>query len=489
MNTRVSGNSIQAEFSNRPRRKTPAGVAWAPLLAVAMMLGAIAPAAAQSVWELTPYRIRVVVAAGYSPELTPRLMADLGADLVFRADGLVGAAWDLTVDEAQPELARGILDDPRAITLESIPKDLLDFDKVMLLAILPRHSEYEIVARELDVRTRTFGTSIELLATQTRVLQETTFRAVLGAFAPLAEIVPPEEKETEILLRLRASGFPSRDEAYSPVVPGSLFQPIIRYDDRQGKPKRIMVTPWTLLRVREVSEKGLTCETHSGIRSPLGGRRRGRVSQLALAVIDPKKPSRLVLKSRSDPDRVLVGYDVYAQAPGSKATELIGRTDYRGSVSIGPSELVLRTLYIKHGGALLARLPMVPGVSSQLEVRIADDDLRLEAEGFITGVQQELVDTVSRRAMLYARAKSRLEAGQLDEADSLIHELHVLGDPDKLAVLLDKEKKRTFSKDAAMQRKIEIMFDDTRKLLFEYIDPKQADELDEQLRKAREAAG
>ena len=481
----ASPKSVMVRLFQRTAR-----VAWAPTLAVAMIFAATAPAAAQSVWELTPYRIRIVIAAGDSPELTPRLMTDLGADLVSRADGLIGAAWDVSVDDAGPALARAMLDAPDAVTLESIPEDLLEFDKVMLLAIVPRQSEYQVVGRELDVRTRTFNTSIELLASQTRALGRTTFTAVLRAFAPLAQIVPPEGgEEEEIALRLRASGFPARDAAYSPVVPGSLFRPIIRYDDRQGKPKRIMIMPWTFLRVEDVPGTGLKCKVHSGIRNPLGGRRRGRVSQLALAVINPDKPTRLVLKSRTDPDRVLVGYDVHCQAPGSKSTELVGRTDRRGSVTVEPSDSVLRTLYVKHGGALLARLPMVPGISDQLEVPVADDDLRLEAEGFITGVQQELVDIVSRRAMLVARAKSRLKAGKLDEADSLIRELHVLGNRAKLAALLDQEKRRTFSKDAAMQRKIELMFDDTRKLLFEYVDPKQAEELAGQLRKAREAAG
>ena len=480
MKRRLSGNSIL---------QRTAGVTWAPLVAVAVMFAAVLPAAGQSVWELTPYRIRIVVAAGDTPELTPQLMSDLDADLVSRADGLIGAAWDVSVDDAGAELARAMLDDPDAVMLESIPEELLEFDKLVLLAIVPRESEYRVTARELDVRTRTFNTSIRLLASQTRALQRTAFTAVLRAFAPLAQIVPPEAEEEEITLRLRASGFPARDAAYSPVVPGSLFRPIVRYDDRQGKPKRIMIVPWTVLRVEDVSGAGLKCKVHSGIRSPLGGRRRGRVSQLALAVINPDRPTRLVLKSRTDPDRLLVGYDVHAQPPGSKNTQLVGRTDRRGSVVVEPSDLVLRTLYVKHGGALLARLPMVPGISSQLEVPIADDDFRLEAEGFITGVQQELVDIVSRRAMLMARAQSRLKAGKFDEADALIRELYVVGNRAKLAALLDQEKKRTFSKDAAMQRKIEIMFNDTRKLLFEYVDPKQAEELAERLRKAREAAG
>jgi hypothetical protein len=460
------------------------------MAAVAITFAATRPALAQSVWQLTPYRIQIVIAAGDSPQLTPLLMSDLSAGLVSRSDGLIGAAWDVSVVTAEPELARSMLGDPTAVALESIPEDLLEFDKVMLLVIAPRGSEYQVTARELDVRTQTFSTPIELLASQTRVLQRTAFTAILRAFAPLAEIIPAEKdaEEDQVVLRLRAGGFPPRDATYAPVAQGDLFRPIIRYDDRQGKPKRIMVIPWTFLRVENLPETGLECHIHSGVRNPLGGRRRGRVSQLALAVINPKQPTRLVLTSRTDPNRRLIGYDVHSQPPGSKNTQLMGRTDRRGSVLIEPSDSVLRTLYVKHGGALLARLPMVPGISSRLEVPIVDDDQRLEAEGFVIGIQQELVDIVSRRAMLTARAKSHLKAGKLDDAAPLIQELHVLGNRAKLAALIDQEKKRTFSEDPAMQRKIKLMFDDTRDLLIEYVDPKEAEELAEELRKAREAA-
>ena len=146
----------------------------------------------------------------------------------------------------------------------------------------------------------------------------------------------------------------------------------------------------------------------------------------------------------------MVGYDVYSQPPGSKDTELLARTDRQGSVMVEPTDAVLRTLYIKHGGALLARLPVVPGMADQLELPIADDDLRLEAEGFIKGVEQELLDIVSGRAMLYERAKSRLTEGKLDEADSLIHELRVLGNRDELAADLIREKNKSFTRDAAI---------------------------------------
>jgi hypothetical protein len=68
------------------------------------------PAAAQSVWELTPYRIEVLVAFAPVPELTPRLQAELVGNLVDRAESLVGAAWDVTFTLRQGDAAGGFAD-------------------------------------------------------------------------------------------------------------------------------------------------------------------------------------------------------------------------------------------------------------------------------------------------------------------------------------------------------------------------------------------
>ena len=62
------------------------------------------PAAAQTVWELTPYRVQVILAAQRAPELTAECRADLAADLLTRIDTLIGAAWDASVTEASAEL-------------------------------------------------------------------------------------------------------------------------------------------------------------------------------------------------------------------------------------------------------------------------------------------------------------------------------------------------------------------------------------------------
>ncbi len=79
------------------RRRAPAPFAWlAAMYAASFCVPAPACAqATQSVWELTPYRICVLVAAARKPEITPRLVEQVRAVIAERAETAVGGCWDL----------------------------------------------------------------------------------------------------------------------------------------------------------------------------------------------------------------------------------------------------------------------------------------------------------------------------------------------------------------------------------------------------------
>ena len=478
-------NSARSQFPGRSL-VLAAAVLWAGVLIPA--LGN--PAAAQSVWELTPYRIQVLLATGPAAELTPELEADLRADLVTQVDTLIGAGWDVTVPapaDVPPALRRALISSVEALTVESLPEASLEFDKVIPLVVLPGVNGYRVTARELDVRTRTWSSPVTVTARQAAKLRDAAFHAVLEAFAPLAQIIAVEDRQ--VTLRLRAAGLPARDKSVRAVTPGDVFQPVIRYNDRGGEFDRITPVPWTYLTVEKAVRAELQCKLHTGLRSPLSSRRRGRVEPLALAVIAPGKPTRLTFKSRTNPEQVLPGYDVYSHPPDSKTTTLVGRTDRRGGVLVEPAEHALRVLLVKNGGELLARLPLVPGMPGEIDAAIADDDQRLTAEGFITGFEEELVDLVTRREVLLAQVRTRVAAKQFDEADSLVRQLRRLRTRDELARHLGQEKIRLVSDDLVVQQKIDKLFADTQKLLQQHLDPDVVDQLARELLEARTTKG
>ena len=325
---------------------------------------------------------------------------------------------------------------------------------------------------------------------QSGKLRDAAFRAVWQAFSPLAQIVSVEKKV--VTLRLRATGLlpeAARDRSVVAVAPGDVFQPVIRHNDRYGQLRGVNPIAWTFLAVEEVAERGLTCQLHTGLRTPLSGRRRGQYEQLALAVVPTDKTTRLILQSRTEPNQVLPGYDVYSHPPDSKTTELIGRTDREGSVVVRPGEHTLRVLLVKHGGEFLARLPLVPGMQAEATAQIANDDQRLEAEGFITGLQEELIDLVTRREVLLAQIKKRMEKKELDEAAKLVRQLQGLESREDFDLYLAEEQKKVFSSDRLIQAKIDQMFRKTRELVNEYLDPKVIDQLDRQVRNAQKQRG
>lgn len=471
-----------------PARRDPgrAGVFVLRVLWAALALGTATSARAQSVWEFTPYKVQVLTAFGAAPEFSPSFKADLTADLLARIETLIGAAWETAVEPAPSALRQEMLAHLDAVAVDRLPPGSLKFDKVMLLAIVPAASDYRIAARELDVRTRLFGATIRLPVAQLAKLRDGAFRALRAAFAPLARVETVEPKS--VTLRLRAAALPPRDPSCAPLRTGDIMQPLLRFSDREGNARRVSVIPWTLLTVLEVKEAEVKCRLDTGLRSPLSGRRRGRVEQLALLVIPPHKPSTLKLLSRTETDQPLAGYEVHLQSADGKGAELLGRTDRQGKLTIQPADRAILTLLVKHGGQLLARLPLVPGVREEVVANLANDDPRLEAEEVITQFQEMLVDLVTRREILTAKARAGIAAQRFDQVEKLISDLHLLDTREDLARTLSQHQRRIVSKDPSVQKKIDALFGDTHKLLDKHLDPELIERLRRELSARRGAA-
>ncbi len=453
---------------------------------VALLAAWAVPASGQAVWELTPYRVQVFLAMARSPELTQRLAEDMLGELSRQVETRIGAAWDATFAAAPEPLARAMTADLSKVPVDRIPEEVLDFDKVLLLAVSADLAGYHVGCRELDARTRTWNSVVTDTALHPARLCDTAFRVLCDAFAPVARI--DEVEKTGVLLRLRAAALAPRDPTCLGTAAGDLFRPVVRYNNREGKFARSNETPWTYLHVEEIDGAELKCGLYTGLRSPLSGRRRGRVEQLAVAVLPPGRETRLVLRSRTDPEKPLAGYEVYQQKLGSKEAARLGQTDWQGAFTVEPGDPSLRVLLVKSGGALLARLPIVPGLEAEVVAPVPDDDQRLEAEGFVHGFQEELVDLVTRREVLVAMIRSRIKEAKFSEAEALLSELHRMKNREEFRRDLDREQKKIYSEDPAVQRRIDKLFTDTHELLQRHLDPSEIEQLVRHLAESRRTA-
>ncbi len=443
-------------------------------------------ARADSVWEVLPYRVHLVIALERGPDWPPQADSELGHELVARCDAVIGAVWDAAASAAPPVLGRKMLGDFEAVGLGDLPAGCLEFDKVMLVAVRGSGNGFEVAARELDVRTQVFGTTVRRPLWQPAKLRDVCLAAVAGAFCPLARIDQP--KENAVVLRPRGVSLPRREGTPQWIGPGTVFRPIVRKNDREGKLSNLTYIPWTYLLVERAEPAQLDCRVYSGLRGPLSSRRRGRIEYLALAVVPPGRPTVVTIQSRAEADRPLAGYDVLAHAPGSRTPIPLGRSDSRGQIEIGPAETPLRLLVVASGGVPLARLPVVPGLEPRLVARVPNDDARMRAEGFVIGLQEQLVDLVTQREILLARARSRLEGGKTAEAAGLVEQLDALKrSRDLLEQELADRQKVSLSADPAVQAKIDALFADTKKLLAQQMDDSALHELTRRLVEAKSA--
>ncbi|HLA85511.1 MAG TPA: hypothetical protein VJL29_12010 [Thermoguttaceae bacterium] len=440
---------------------------------------------AQSVWELTPYRIRLIVALSPTATLNPSLAAKLRQGLVQRAETVVGAQWDVQSFEPGPVLSHRMTADLAAVGVKDLPEDTTEFDKVFLLAVVPEASGCAVVARELDVRTETFGPILRRTVWQTAKLRDTAFGAMIDIFTPLAQIATSTSKE--VTMRLRAGQLPMRDPSLRGVRPGDVFQPIMRFSDREGKLLKRGVVPWTFFVVDQCDAKVFRATIHSAMLSPMSGRRRGRVEALALAVRPHGHATRVVFTGRVEPKPRLAGYPIYDQKIGSKETTYLGRTGIDGGIEVGPGRHPMRLLLVKSGKALLARLPVVPGLEPELTAEIRDDDQRLEAEGFNTAMQYNLIDLATRQKILIARAKTFLDNGEFDKASKLVEELQAMPTQETMLRDLGNQEDKISVEDAWTKKKVEELFAETRALLKKHLTDGPVKELQREVAAAARA--
>jgi hypothetical protein len=439
---------------------------------------------AQSVWEYTSYDVRVWVALAPAPELTERLQQDVMLAVAQQSETVFAAAWDVKVTPASPKMHSDMIAAFDLITADEVAAaddSALRGDKLYLVVVDADPLGYVVRARELDCATRMWGRVIERRLRQPAQIPNESFLAVAEAFSPLARI--EKSKDKIAVARLRAGGLIVRDESPALVSAEDILRPIVRNNDRLGevRPGGIQPIPWTFLRVSSRRGAELECDIHSGLRNPISTRGGRRTENFALAVRPTDQPTELRLQARGTPSQPLAGYEIYSQDLQTGDAELLGQTDWRGTLSVPPADQRLRVLYVKNGGLLLARLPLVPGLEPQQTALVADDAQRLEAEGVVSSLQNNFMDTVARRQVLAVRIRKRIADKNLDEADKLLAEMRTLPTQNDFSRMLDQQRQRFNSADRNTLVKIDALFTDTRLAVSKYLDASLIEELAREL--------
>jgi hypothetical protein len=466
-----------------------------PFIGVVMAVAAIttlasAATAQQLGWDYQPYHVRAVIAIDLPGGIYERFTSELPKYMSDRAEASKGPAWSLKVETAAGAARQELLLIMNTFQGEPAAYPLEGADKLVLIAIHTQAGEYTLTAREFDAYIQRWSPLIVRRTRQSELLEEQAFAILNQCIAPLAQVELDPQDDNRVILKPRGAALMQPRSGEPWTAPGDVFLPALRRTTRGGELLKggIQQIPWTYLEVDRSDDAGTFAHVHSGTRRPFGARRQGRVEQIAIALRGDPANTTVRLHSRVADDKPLVGYEVLSQSTDkiSSSLERIGYTDRKGNVIVSPGNDRVRVLFLKNGGQLLARLPIVPGDQPQLDVPLPDDDARLAAEARLAAMREELVDIVARRNILMARTRQKIEKKDFAAAQELVSQINELPGRSQFNLELQTAARRYRSDDPQIQRRIDRLFEGTQNALTQYLDVRPISELTNDLRAAQQ---
>ncbi|MEM6471211.1 MAG: hypothetical protein AAF802_16745 [Planctomycetota bacterium] len=387
------------------------------------------------------------------------------------------------------------LEKPRAKILTLPVTDLVStaveaYDKIFVVKVSDDANGKSVEVAEMETLMRSFGEVASAPFYTATDLPNVIGFCVTQAFAPMVRIDEAGMKTAGGLLR--AGNLITDEDSPARIPLGAALEPMVRKNDRNGKPILIGRLDWAYLVTTKVEDAKLEMDLYAGMPGGLQGRKNKRTFKMA-RMQRPKHDSTLLrLHAKGREDLPLIGYELYERELKSRKMTFVGRTDWNGRLQVEKSEQPMRLLYVKNGGAVLARLPMVPGLTPREVADMSGDDMRLQAESYVRGVQNAIIDLVAIRKLLAARIRLRLKKGQMQEAEDLLNALMEQPTNEELADDMGKKQGmflQEIGRNPNQRRKVDLMFKETREMLGKQINPTIIRELEADVRRARENGG
>ena len=410
------------------------------------------------------------------------------------------------VEEVEPEVEeekpRFPIEKQKLIT----PNLLRQLDKIYATSLRYENGVYELGVAEFDTNARVRVLTAKRSFRNLETLPAQIFSCLKEVFSPIAQVDYNGVTDGKTArIKIRAAAMVADVEAGSPVMmqKGDVLRPVVRKNDRSTQAPEydgVIEVTWTYMYINDLTVqededlgvlrtngngKGQVISTFTMLRNPIAARRNTLQEKYGLLVRPVQESSLLKIVANDRENYTLQGYNVYAKSPkidpeaeGDAPTLLIGQTDWRGAIEVtqdifqnqGTTKLVV--IYVRNGQQVLARLPIVPGYRALEEVKLPNDDYRLQYEAFFVGFQNSILDYTVQQAVYKIRIEHHINKDEEEKARKLLKELSKV--PSAVA-LNDVLSKREVSLqddpniDANTKRKIEGMFEKTRKLINEYL--------------------
>ena len=476
------------------------------LFSLILMLGVESPAHAADKpvvlpLDVRPYRVRLRVAFD-APQLSAAAQQDVLDETRRAAQRCVGEMWQLQVESIewlQPVSTQGLARLDATKLVERTDVEATDREPVevwFVAAVQAARPGYRIDVRSWQPEIQVADAAVGVHVADPRDVPVAILKLCRLAFRPVGVVEDVDGKTARV--RLQAGSLTAPDEAFALAQPNDSFVPSIAVRNREQRIEKLQSIPWTYLTATEVDGARVTCEIGSGLRSPLGGKQRGRIETLVVTVRPQYATTRLELATQAKPSLPLVAHRIEIRSspvipkPDDDAAreehllrELL--TDRRGLVVIPTDpERPLVWLFAYSGQHLLARVPFVPGSVVEVRLEVPDDAVRLAAEADVQMLQGELVDAVAVRNTQFATIRSAAKKNERKQARSKLDDLSKLPDPnsflDRLAAIrVPAVKAAKARKDRAAEARINRLCDEMAELIKQYLNEDKLKQFREEL--------
>lgn len=390
-------------------------------------------------FKLRPYEVLVTTGFSSGCLVNPQLREELITDIDESIERMYGRVWTQKVEES-PWLVPGNKSTLDRISWEGISERYteMDWHKVFLVTVQNNGSGYLVSCREADLRIHEVTASYSAEVVSYSLLASTITRLLRDAFRPcllFQRRIDGEGDRATMVMQTQAGEILPPDPSATQVVEGDVLRPFIRQMERRNPRalQRLKVITLSYLKVLKVDDSISRGEveafylTHLNPKiSPFGGKGRSQ-EHFAVRQRPTAEASRVRLVLQSRPDKPLISHRLalayqlyYKDEEDGEQTRLV--SDRNGEVTIQRRENH-PTFWIRvySGSSLLARVPYAPGLIPFDTIKLPDDSVRLEVEGELQLLADDLIDAIALRGVLLARARKFAGEGNTDEVKSLFN--------------------------------------------------------------------
>lgn len=369
--------------------------------------------------ERSPYNVRMLIAFDHDAVEGGGRRQLIDA-FRMNVDRCLGDLWKLKTDEIDwlsPCNARGLERLNWQLISSHYPNDEADVWFVATVESRAAGSRVSVRSWQPEVGFDTVPVSHEVL--DSREIPISLLRSVRDLFRPMG--IVEQVNERAVRTRLRGGEIAPPDLSFQQLATGDLLQPILAYRDKNRKIERLQSIPWTYVKVDEVDGSTVMGTVQSGLRMSLGGKKRGRIDTLMVAMKPQYLSTTIELATQTRPSLALGAHRLELRSEpiiprrtdstpdADPRSTLLGEvfTDRRGIAKVTlVSDHRMVWLFIFSGDNQLARVPLIPGLEPRVRLEVPDDSTRLAAEADLQMLQGEVIDAVALRNTAFATIRA-----------------------------------------------------------------------------------